>query len=47
MRQHSNKRMCSFCHKLRHLKEHFHWNLENPNNKLKDKNEVMMNEVSP
>ncbi len=32
-----NERMCSFYHKLGHLKEHCHWNPNNPNNKLKDK----------
>jgi hypothetical protein len=27
----------SQCNKLKHSKEHCHWNLHNPNNKLKDK----------
>jgi hypothetical protein len=39
------ERMCEFYHKPRHLKEHCHWNLENPNNKLKDKKKVLMNEI--
>jgi hypothetical protein len=41
-----NERMCCFCHKLGHLKECCIWNLKNPNNKLKDKKEVLVNEVS-
>jgi len=32
--------MCGFYHKLGHLKEHYHYNLENPNNKLKDQKKV-------
>jgi hypothetical protein len=39
--------MCGFYHKPRHLKEHCPWNLNNPNNKLKDKKRVLVNEVSP
>jgi hypothetical protein len=39
--------MCGFYHKPRHLKECCDWILENPNNKLKDKKEVSVNEVSP
>jgi len=31
------EKMCGFYHKPGHLKENYHWNLENPNNKLKDK----------
>jgi hypothetical protein len=38
--------MCGSCHKPTHLKEHCHWNPKNPNNKLKDKKRVLMNEVS-
>ncbi len=37
------EKMCGFYHKPRHLKERYHWNLENPNNKLKDKIEVLVN----
>jgi hypothetical protein len=40
-------KMCGFCHKPRHLKKCCHWNLENSNNRLKDKKKVSMNEVSP
>jgi hypothetical protein len=35
----------SQCNKLGHSKEHCHWNLDNLNNKFKDKNEVAMNGV--
>ncbi len=42
-----NERMCGFCHKPMHLKEHCHWNPKNPNNKLKDKKRILVNEVSP
>ncbi len=31
------KNICGFCHKPGHLKECYHWNPNNPNNKLKDK----------
>jgi hypothetical protein len=37
--------MCDFCHKPRHLKELYHWNPNNPNNKLKERKEVSMNKV--
>jgi hypothetical protein len=37
--------MCGFYHKPRHLKECCHWNLENLNNKLKDKKKVSVNEL--
>jgi hypothetical protein len=40
------KRMCSFYHKPGHLKKCY-WNLENPNNKLKEEKKVLVNEVSP
>jgi hypothetical protein len=40
------KKMCGLYHKLRHLKERYHWNPQNFNNKLKDKKEVSVNEVS-
>jgi hypothetical protein len=33
------------CNKLRHSKEHYHYNLYNSNNKHKDKKEVTMNGV--
>ncbi len=41
------EKMYNFCHKLGHIIECYHWNLENPNKKLKDKKEVLVNEVSP
>jgi hypothetical protein len=41
------KKMCNFYHKLGHLKEHCHWNPENPNNILKEKKEASVNEVFP
>jgi hypothetical protein len=37
---------CGQCNKPRHSKEHCHWNPNNPNNKLKDKKEVVINEDS-
>jgi hypothetical protein len=40
------KRMCGFYHKPRHLKERYHWNPKNFDNKLKDKKEVSVNKVS-
>jgi hypothetical protein len=40
------EKTCSFYHKLGHLKERCHWNPKKPNNKLKDKNKVSMNEIS-
>jgi hypothetical protein len=39
--------MCNFYHKLGHLQECCHWNPKNPNNKLKDKKNVLVSEVSP
>ncbi len=39
------EKMCGFYHKPGHLKELCHWNLENLNNKLKDKKEVLVNIV--
>jgi hypothetical protein len=42
-----NEKMCGFCYKPRHLKKCCHWNSKNPNNKLKDKKEVLVNEISP
>jgi hypothetical protein len=33
---------CGYCHKIGRLKDHCHWNLENPNNKLKEKKEVLV-----
>ncbi len=35
----------SQCNKSRHSKEHYHWNPNNSNNKLKDKKEVAMNGI--
>jgi hypothetical protein len=29
----------------RHSKEHYHWNLDNPNNKLKDKKNIVVNGI--
>jgi hypothetical protein len=40
------KKMCSLCHKSRHLKEQCHWNPKNLNNKSKDKKEVSMTKIS-
>jgi hypothetical protein len=37
--------ICGQCNKLGHSKEHCHWNLNNLNNKLKDKKEVKVNGV--
>jgi hypothetical protein len=37
--------ICDQCNKSRHSKECCHWNLENSNNKLKDKKEVAMNGI--
>ncbi len=37
--------ICGQCNKPRHSKECCHWNLNNPNNKLKDKKEVVVNGV--
>jgi hypothetical protein len=37
--------ICGQCNKLGHSKEHCHWNLNNSNNKLKDKKEVEVNGV--
>jgi hypothetical protein len=39
------KKPFGYCHKFGHLKDHCHWNLENPNNKLKEKKEVLVLEV--
>jgi len=41
------EKMCDFYHKPWHLKECCHWNPKNPNNKLKDIKEVLVNKVSP
>jgi len=41
------EKMCSFYHKPWHLKECCHWNVKNPNNKLKDKKEILVNKISP
>jgi hypothetical protein len=41
------EKMYNFCHKLGHIIECCHWNPKNPNNKLKDKKKVLVNEVSP
>ncbi len=38
--------ICDECNKPGHSKEHCHWNPNNLNNKLKDKNEVVVNGVS-
>jgi hypothetical protein len=38
--------ICDQCNKSRHSKECCHWNLNNPNNKLKDKKKVVVNGVS-
>jgi hypothetical protein len=32
--------ICGQCNKPKHSKERYHWNLNNPNNKLKDKKGV-------
>ncbi len=42
-----NERMYCFCHKLGHLKECCHWNPNNPNNKLKDKNKFQLMKFLP
>jgi hypothetical protein len=31
---------CGYCKKLGHTKERCHWNPKNPNNRLKEENEV-------
>ncbi len=41
------EKVYGFHHKPGHLKEHYHWNPVNLNNKLNDKKKVSMNEVSP
>jgi hypothetical protein len=38
--------ICGQCNKPGHSKEHCHWNPDNSSNKLKDKNEVVVNGVS-
>ncbi len=37
--------ICGQCNKLGHSKEHYHWNLNNLNNKLKDEKEVVVNGI--
>jgi hypothetical protein len=41
------EKMCDFCHKPGHLKEHCHWNPKTLNNKLNNKKKVSMNKISP
>jgi len=38
--------ICDQCNKLEHFKECCHWNLDNQNNKLKNKKEVAVNGIS-
>jgi hypothetical protein len=38
--------ICGQCNKLGHLQQRCQWNLENLNNKLKDKKMFLMNEIS-
>ncbi len=42
-----NEKMCSFYYKPMYLKECGHWNSMNPNKNLKDKKEVLVNDVCP
>jgi hypothetical protein len=37
--------ICGQCNKPRHSKERCHWNLDNPNNKLKDKQKIIVNGI--
>jgi hypothetical protein len=39
------EKTCGYFHKISHLKDHCHWNLQNPNNKLKEK-EVLVKKMS-
>jgi len=42
-----NEKMHGLCHKPKHLKKQCHWNPKNPNNKLKEKKRVSVNEIFP
>jgi hypothetical protein len=37
--------ICGQCNKSEHSKEHYYWNIDNMNNKFKDKKEVAVNGV--
>jgi hypothetical protein len=39
------EKTCGYCHEIGQLKDHYHWNLENPNNKLEEMKEVLVKEV--
>jgi hypothetical protein len=39
------EKTCGYCREIGQLKDHCHWNLENPDNKLEEMKEVLVKEV--
>jgi hypothetical protein len=40
-----NEIICGHCKELDHINEKCHWNFNTPNNKLKEKKSIVVNEI--